>query len=71
MRAWNVPRAGAEVWLSDLPVPEVTKGTMLVRVRAAALNAIDSALAARTMAQMIPHRHPLVLAVTPPAPPGR
>jgi NADPH:quinone reductase-like Zn-dependent oxidoreductase len=38
------PRAGAEVWLSDLPVPGVTEGTMLVRVRAAALNAIDSAL---------------------------
>jgi NADPH:quinone reductase-like Zn-dependent oxidoreductase len=71
MRAWNVPRAGAEVWLSDLPVPEVTEGTMLVRVRAAALNAIDSALAARTMAQMIPHRYPLVLAVTPPGPSRR
>jgi len=71
MRAWNVPRAGAEVWLSDFPVPEVTEGTMLVRVRAAALNAIDSALAARTMAQMIPHRHPLVLAVTPPTPSRR
>jgi NADPH:quinone reductase-like Zn-dependent oxidoreductase len=47
MRAWNVPRAGAEVRLSDLPVPEVTEGTMLVRVRAAALNAIDSALGPR------------------------
>ena len=44
---------------------------MLVRVRAAALNAIDSALAARTMAQMIPHRYPLVLAVTPPGPSRR
>ena len=65
------PRAGAEVWLSDLPVPGVTEGTTLVRVRAAALNAIDSALAARTMAQMIPHRYPLVLAVTPPGPSRR
>ena len=65
MRASNVPRAGAELWLSDLPVPEVTEATMLVRVRAAALTAIDSALAARTMAQMIPHRHPPVLAETP------
>jgi hypothetical protein len=34
MRAWNVPRARAEVRLSDLPVPEMTEGTMLVRVRA-------------------------------------
>jgi hypothetical protein len=31
MRAWNVPRAGAEVWLSGFPVPE---GTMLVSVPA-------------------------------------
>jgi len=31
MRAWNVPRAGAEVWLSDLPVPEVTEGTSRAR----------------------------------------
>jgi hypothetical protein len=44
---------------------------MLVRVRAAALNAIDSALAVKTMAQMIPHQYPLVLAVTPPGPSRR
>jgi hypothetical protein len=44
---------------------------MLVRVRAAAANAIDSALAVQTMAQMIKHRYPLVLAVTPPGPSRR
>jgi hypothetical protein len=44
---------------------------MLVRVRAAALNAIDSALAVKTMAQMIPHQYPLVLAMTPPGPSRR
>ena len=44
---------------------------MLVKVRAAALNAIDSAPAARAMAQMIPHRYPQVLAVTPPGPSRR
>jgi NADPH:quinone reductase-like Zn-dependent oxidoreductase len=61
MRAWNVPRAGAEVRLPDLPVPEVTEGTVLVKAQAAALNPVDNALAAGTMAQMIPRQYPLVL----------
>jgi hypothetical protein len=69
MRAWNVPGQEPRCGSLTFRCPEVTEGTMLVR--AAALNAIDSALAARTMAQMIPHRHPLVLAVTPPAPSRR
>jgi len=40
MRAWDVPRAGAEVRLPDLPVPEVTEGTVLVKAQAAALNPV-------------------------------
>ena len=47
--------------LPDLPVPEVTADTVLVKAQAAALNPVDNALAAGTMAQMIPRQYPLVL----------
>ena len=43
--------------LPDLPVPEVTEGTVLVKAQAAALNPVDNALAAGTMAQMIPRQY--------------
>ena len=49
------------MWLSDFPVPEVTEGTVLVKAQAAALNPVDNALAAGTMAQMIPRQYPLML----------
>lgn len=61
MRALNVPAAGEQPQLSDLPVPTPTEGTVLVRVKAVGLNAIDNALAAGMMAQMMPHAYPLVL----------
>lgn len=61
MRALNVPAAGEQPRLSDLPVPEPVEGTVLVRVKAAGLNAIDNALAAGMMAEMLPHAYPLVL----------
>lgn len=61
MRAWNVPDAGAQPTLSELPVPEPGPGSVLVRVKAAGLNAIDAALAAGYMAQMMPHEYPVVL----------
>jgi NADPH:quinone reductase-like Zn-dependent oxidoreductase len=61
MRAVNVPAAGEQPVLSDLPVPEVTEGTVLVAVKAAGLNAVDNAIAAGMMAQMFPHEYPLVL----------
>jgi len=36
MRAWNVPRAGAELWLSDFPVPKVAvRGAAVVATGAA------------------------------------
>jgi NADPH:quinone reductase-like Zn-dependent oxidoreductase len=60
MRAWNVPGPGAQPRLSDLPVPELEAGTVLVKVKAAGLNAVDNSLAAGMMAQMIPHEYPLV-----------
>ncbi|MBL7489620.1 NADP-dependent oxidoreductase [Frankia sp. AgB1.9] len=61
MRALNVPTAGEQPRLSDLPVPSTTEGTVLVRVKAAGLNALDNALAAGVMAEMLPHLYPLVL----------
>ena len=61
MRALHVPAAGAEIELGEVPAPSATEGTVLVRVRAAGLNAIDNALAAGRMAGMIPHQYPLVL----------
>jgi NADPH:quinone reductase-like Zn-dependent oxidoreductase len=61
MRAWNVPAAGAQPTISELPVPEPGPGSVLVRVKAAGLNALDAALAAGYMAQMMPHEYPFVL----------
>ena len=61
MRALNVPAAGAPIELSDLPTPAAGEGTVLVRVRAAGLNALDNGLASGMMAGMMPHENPLVL----------
>jgi NADPH:quinone reductase-like Zn-dependent oxidoreductase len=61
MRALHVPAAGERPQLSDLPVPEVTEGTVLIRVKAAGLNAFDNAVAAGMLKEMVPHEYPLVL----------
>jgi NADPH:quinone reductase-like Zn-dependent oxidoreductase len=61
MRAVHVPAAGEQPQVSDIPMPEVTDGSVLIRVKAAGLNAIDNAIAAGMMAQMVPHSYPLVL----------
>jgi len=61
MRALNVPESGAQPVVSDLPVPQVTDGTVLVRVKSAALNAIDNSLTTGAMAAMMPHAYPLVV----------
>jgi NADPH:quinone reductase-like Zn-dependent oxidoreductase len=45
MRALNIPAAGQRPEVSDLPVPAPTEGTVLIKVMAASLNAIDVALA--------------------------
>ena len=61
MRALHVPAAGEQPQLSDLPVPEVTEGTVLIRVKAAGLNGFDNAVAAGMLTEMLPHEYPLVL----------
>jgi NADPH:quinone reductase-like Zn-dependent oxidoreductase len=61
MRALHVPAAGEPAQLSDLPVPEVTEGAVLIRVKAAGLNAFDNAVAAGMLTGMLPHEYPLVL----------
>ncbi len=61
MRALNVPSAGEQPQVSELPVPDVTDGTVLIRVKAAGLNAVDNAIAGGIMAGMLPHLYPLVL----------
>lgn len=61
MKALNVPAAGEQPVISDLPVPEVTEGTVLVRVKAAGLNPADNHLVARMMAAIFPHEYPLTL----------
>src|SRR3954452_1844716 len=61
MRALHVPAAGEQPRLSDLPVPEVAEGTVLVRVKAAGLNPVNNAIAAGMLAGMLPHEYPVVL----------
>ena len=61
MKAVHVPAPGQPPQLGALPVPEVTEGTVLIRVKAAGLNPIDNGIAAGMLAQMLPHQYPLVL----------
>jgi NADPH:quinone reductase-like Zn-dependent oxidoreductase len=61
MRALSVPAAGQPPEISEQPVPAATEGTVLVKVKAAGLNALDNALAMGAMSEMLPHQYPLVL----------
>jgi NADPH:quinone reductase-like Zn-dependent oxidoreductase len=61
MRAVNVPAAGEPPHVSDLPLPDVTDGHVLIKVKAASLNGLDRALAAGMLAGMMQHEYPLVL----------
>jgi NADPH:quinone reductase-like Zn-dependent oxidoreductase len=61
MRALFVPAAGEQPQLGELPTPTATEGTVLVRVKAVGLNALDNAIAAGMLAEMLPHEYPLVL----------
>ena len=61
MRALHVPAAGGQIEVGEVETPTATEGTVLVRVKAAGLNAIDNGIAAGMMSQMFEHRYPLVL----------
>jgi NADPH:quinone reductase-like Zn-dependent oxidoreductase len=61
MKAVYVPTPGQSPQFGELPVPEVTEGTVRIRVKAAGLNPIDNGIAAGMLAQMLPHQYPLVL----------
>jgi len=61
MRAFHVPAPGQPPRLGNLPVPEMAEGTVLVRVRAAGLNAIDNLIAAGMLTGLLPHEYPLTL----------
>ena len=61
MRAVHVPAAGEKPQIGDLPIPAVTDGSVLIRVKAAAQNPVDNAIAAGYLVGMLPHEYPLVL----------
>ena len=61
MRALNVPAVGEHERLSDLPVPTVTAGSVLVRVTAAGLNVVDNFVAVGMLGGQWPRAFPVVL----------
>jgi NADPH:quinone reductase-like Zn-dependent oxidoreductase len=62
MRALHVATAGEQPQIGDLPTPQPSEGTVVIRVKAAGLNPIDNGIAAGFLAQMgMPHEYPLVL----------
>ena len=61
MRALHIPTAGATPQIGDVPIPVVTDGTVLIRVKAAALNPVDNGIAGGFLAGMMPHHYPVVL----------
>src|SRR6186713_2303326 len=61
MRALHVPSPGQPLRLGALPVPEVSEGAVLIRVKAAGLNPIDNLIAAGMLTGLLPHEYPLAL----------
>lgn len=61
MYALHVPAAGEQPRITDLPVPQIQPGHVLVKVKAAGLNPLDNLLASGMLAAMMPHEYPLVL----------
>lgn len=61
MQAVVVDAAGQPARVTEVPIPDPPASTVRVKVKAAGLNAIDNALAAGTMAEMMKHEYPIVL----------
>src|SRR5690348_6573061 len=61
MKALNVPAPGEQPAMTDLPVPQITEGTVLVKVKAVGLNPVDNHLISGLMAGMLAHEYPLTL----------
>jgi NADPH:quinone reductase-like Zn-dependent oxidoreductase len=62
MRALHVSAEGQQPEVGELPVPEATEGTVVIRVKAAGLNPIDNAVAAGMLAHWgLPYQYPVVV----------
>jgi NADPH:quinone reductase-like Zn-dependent oxidoreductase len=61
MRALTVLEAAAQPVVADIPAPEAGPGTVLVKLKAASLNAVDAAIASGMLAGMMPHEYPVVI----------
>lgn len=59
MRALSVQSPGESPVLSEVSAPAVAPGAVLVAVKAAGLNAVDAAIAAGHLAQLVPHEYPV------------
>src|SRR5262245_18206725 len=59
MRAYIVPEFGAHGTVSERPVPEPAEGQLLVRVKAAGVNAMDPIFAAGMYKDFMEHRLPM------------
>jgi len=60
MRAFAIDQFGTPGTVRDLPTPEPADGEILVRVRAAGLNAMDAGVLAGYLKDYMEHRFPLV-----------
>lgn len=60
MRAFAVRQFGQAGSVEELPTPETQEGEVLVRVRAAGVNAMDPILTAGLYKEMMEHRLPLI-----------
>lgn len=60
MRAFAIKRFGEPGSVQEFPRPEAREGEVLVRVRAAGVNAIDPLLASGVLQAMMEHRLPLI-----------
>ena len=61
MRAFLVPEFGAQGYVGERPKPEPGDGQILVRVRAAGVNAMDPIIRGGFAKDFMEHRLPLTL----------